>query len=286
VNSVRPVGFAPAGPFFPRLNVSRAALIAGAGVLAALNAQAGQIINERTYQSLGSEIHNLIEISAVIWFAMYAVLQIGFERDSPAPANRDKLVIAAVIALCFLPFALAAKAALLLCGIYSFQSSRSGDPLRRVALVLLALTGPLIWGPLILIVFAGPLLSLDAHLVGAAIGMPVDGNLVQFASGGRRFLIGIPCSSVHNISLALVLWTTAAALFRVRFDIRYISCGIAMVGFMFGLNILRLSLIGQYPASFTFLHDGLGADLFGWGALMGVGLLAFLGVERAVKRRQ
>jgi hypothetical protein len=257
-----------------------------AGVLAALNAQSGRIINELTVQTFAGAIRGLAGVSAVVWFAMYAALKIGFESDSSAASKADRVFIAAVVLLSLVPLVFAAKVALLLCALYSLAGSRTGDSARRVGFVLLSLTGPLIWGPIILDSFAGPLLGLDAHLVGLVIGTPVDGNVVHFASGPRRFLIAPPCSSVHNISLALVLWTTAAALFRVRFDFRYLAVGALMVAFMFGLNVGRLSTIGLFPGSFTFLHDGAGADLFGWAGIVGAGMISFFGVENAVRRQR
>jgi hypothetical protein len=255
-------------------------------VLAALNAQAGQFINERTYQSLASELHNIAGISAVVWLALFVVLQIGMKSPFPEASKLDILVVATVVSLCFLPFAFTAKVGLLLCSVYACARSQSGEPLRRLGLILLSLTGTLVWGPLILTLFAGALLSLDARLVGSAIGSAVDGNVVAFTSGGKQFLIGIPCSSVHNMSLALVLWTTAAAAFRVRIDAIYAACGLAMVAAMIAINVLRLSLIGVFPQHFAFLHDGSGADLFAWGSLIAAGAIAFFAVDHAVRRQQ
>ena len=160
------------------------------------------------------------------------------------------------------------------------------DAGRRAALVLLSLTGPLIWGRILLNMFAAPILSFDAHIVGAVIGTEVHGNVFAAAGAGRRFVIGDLCSSVHNISLAIVLWTTAAMLFDLRIDRRYVAVGVAMAAFMFALNIARLATIGLFPAYFTFLHFGTGAALFGWAGLIGAALLAGWGVLGAAERQR
>jgi hypothetical protein len=133
--------------------------------------------------------------------------------------------------------------------------------------------------------FAGPILSFDAHIVGAVIGSSVDGNVFYTAGAGRRFVIGDLCSSVHNISLAIVLWTTAAMLFQIRLDRGYFAIGFAMAAFMFALNIARLATIGLFPAYFTFLHFGTGAALFGWAGLIGAAVLAGWGVLSAAERQ-
>jgi hypothetical protein len=286
VSFARRAGSFPAPPLSIHLKFGRASLFACAGVLAALNAQAGQIIGTLQFQSAVAALANLAGISAVIWFALYAALKIGFEAEAGPVAKGDAFVLAPVAILSFLPLSYAAKAALVFVGAYLFFSSRPGSADRRVAYVLLALTGPLLWGRIILLSLASPLLSLDAHLVAAVIGSPVDGNTVQFAGAARSFMVGTGCSSVHNMSLAVVLWTTAAALFNIRADARYLLVGLAMVALMFALNIARLASIGLFPASFDFLHEGAGADLFGWAGLIGAGCLAFLGVSNAVRRQR
>jgi exosortase/archaeosortase family protein len=286
VNFARPAGAIPAGPLSLDLTIGRASLFACAGVLAALNAQADQIIGMLQYQSPVTAVSNLVGISAVIWFAMYAALRLGFEAEAERVSRSDAIALCAILLLSFLPISYAAKAALLLSGVYLLIRSEASTRARRVAYVLLALTGPLIWGRIVLLSFASPLLGLDAHIVGTVIGSSVVGNTVQFAGTAKRFLIGTGCSSVHNMSLALVLWTTAAALFDVRVDRRYAACGLLMVIVMYGLNIARLASIGLFPASFEFLHEGAGAELFGWAGLIGAGSLAVWGVSSAARRQR
>jgi hypothetical protein len=284
VTLVRPVGTVPTGPTVFRLNLSRGSAFAAAGVLAALNAQATQIISTLTYQSPVEAVTGLAGISAVVWVAMVAAWKIGAESHRRM-RGADVAVLAIVVALACLPLSFAAQAGLLLCGVYLFSTSAGGEAGRRAALVLLSLTGPLIWGRILLNMFAGPILSFDAHIVGAVIGSSVDGNVFYTAGAGRRFVIGDLCSSVHNISLAIVLWTTAAMLFQIRLDRGYFAIGFAMAAFMFALNIARLATIGLFPAYFTFLHFGTGAALFGWAGLIGAAVLAGWGVLSAAERQ-
>ena len=276
----------PARPLSSDFRLKRAPAFACAGVLAALNAQADLIINALTWQKPLEALTTLGGIAAVIWIAMYAALMLGFEESHRRIERKDALVLALVIGLCLLPLSYAAQAGLLLCGGYLFATSRTGDTSRRISIILLALTGPLIWGRIVLQLFATPLLWLDAHIAGAAAGTHVQGNMVQFADTSRNFLIGTQCSSVHNMSLAVVLWTTAAALFNLRIDRGFVVAGAGMVALMFGLNILRLTLMAIFPANFEWLHAGLGADLFGWAGLAGAALLAALGVTSAARRQR
>lgn len=286
MNLARPAGATPARPFSIQSNFPRSGVFACAGVLAALNAQADVIINALTYEPLLTAVASLGGVSAVMWVAMYVALKVGCEDESPAPAHMDIIVVAGVVALSFLPVSYAAQLGLLLCATYLLLTSTPGSAARGVSVLLLALTGPLLWGRILLHVLAAPLLSLDAHLVALTIGTKVDGNTVQFAGSATPFLIAGPCSSLHNMSLAIVLWSTAAVLFRVRLDARFAAWGLAMAAWMFLVNVARLAAIGLYPADFHFLHEGVGADLFGWAGLLGAGALAAIGVSNAVARQR
>lgn len=286
MNFVGPAGRLPAGPTASSSYLSRGSAFAGAGVLAALNALADHIIVDLSWQSPVDAFLNLGGISAVIWAAMLAAWTIGGEADRPLRGGLDLAVLCLVALLSFVPISYAAQAGLLICACYLLATAdRNNHAERRTAFVLLALTGPLIWGRLLLRLFETPILALDANLVGAAIGSKVDGNMVRFADGSGRFIIGDPCSSVHNMSLAIVLWTTAAMLFKIRIDRPYMLIGVAMAGLMFALNVVRLSVLGLFPAHFDSLHTGSGAVLFGWAGLIGAALLAGSGIIRAATRQ-
>jgi exosortase/archaeosortase family protein len=265
-------------------HIGRAAIFAGVGVIATVNALADQII--AFDGNLILQILDLGGISAVIWFALYAALKIGIEDEGELLRRTDVPVLLTILVSCFIPVAAAARAGELLCAVYSFATSRLGSPTRRVALVLLALTGTLVWGPLILTLCASPILSLDAHITGWVIGSPVTANMVHFAGSDRIYIIAMACSSIHNISLAILLWCTAVALFDLKVDGRLVLVCAGMIGLTFALNISRLSLIGLFPDHFDILHRGTGAVLFGWLEVIGMALLAGLGASIAAARPQ
>ena len=70
--------------------------------------------------------------------------------------------------------------------IYVIASSNAGSPMRRGALVFLAITVPMCWGPFFLHVFSRPFLWSDALFVSNLIGTEQIGNLVKVC---RRFRI-------------------------------------------------------------------------------------------------
>jgi len=92
--------------------------------------------------------------------------------------------------------------------------------------ILLALTGTLIWGRLFLEVIAPTtLLRLDARFVSLLSGMPSEGNVVNF-SGGGPIPIAPGCSSLHNMSLAVLMWITAVKLLDLTMTRRVLATGL------------------------------------------------------------
>ena len=277
-------GVAPARFHLSSTAWDRTLAFACVGALVTINAEAPQLIAMIRDAGLFLTFSWLGGVSAVIWFALFALLQIGHDGPIEQPRTVDPYILA-VIGLCaFLPIDLAAQAGLLLAGIYLFVTSNPASCSRRASLVLLALTGPLLWGKILLNLFVTPVLSIDAQLVGLIMQSPVEGNMLHFAGSTRQFIIAAPCSSVHNISLAILLWTVAIALFGLRPDRRLAWFGFVAILLMLALNLARLAAIGFYPQHFAMLHDGLGSVLFGWAALIGAGLVVGLGVSDAFRR--
>ena len=224
-------------------------------------------------------------ISAVIWFCLYAIWAIGHEPDVATPASGADMTAAALMLLAaMLPAPTAAALALSGAAIYLVAIGRSGSRERRLGLVLLALGNTLLWGRLLLSVVApAPLLRLDAALVSAISGLPAAGNIVSFSDRGQ-FYIAPGCSSLHNVSLAILLWASATQLLGLRVTPRLLaSCGTAMLAMVL-VNAVRLTAIGYFHADFQFLHEGPGKDLFGFASLLICGLIVAAGIASEARR--
>ena len=72
--------------------LDRALSFACAGVLATVNAEAGQIIDALRYLSPLDAMTSLAGISAVIWFAIFVALKIGLEPGSTSYRRFDLAV--------------------------------------------------------------------------------------------------------------------------------------------------------------------------------------------------
>ncbi len=183
-----------------------ALLVALAAGVAAINGSWTNIENSFAGGGLGGLLVDTGGISAVVWFALYAVIAIAREESGALPSFRwtDAAVVAMLILASLIPTPLPASFAVLLAGSY-FLVLPATPAERRIGTILLALTGTLIWGKLLLEVIAPTLLlRLDTQLVGQLSGTPAIGNTIGFVGGGH-FIVAPGCSSLHNMSLALLL---------------------------------------------------------------------------------
>ena len=252
-------------------------------MFAAINALADTILGSLHATGLIDAIVSLAGVSAVLWFGVFAALRIAVEPGASAWRRGDRMVLGITVLCALLPATWTAAVGVFLLGAYLVLSAQDGRA-RRIALVLLALSGTLLWGKIVLLAFAPIVLAADGQIVGAIVGTGATGNLVGFVGGGQ-FVIGGPCSSVHNISLALLLWSCVVALLDLTIDRRLILVGVAAMAAMYALNLARLSAIALFPTDFEWLHLGTGATLFGWAGLLLAGLIIGAGAYDALARR-
>jgi exosortase/archaeosortase family protein len=226
---------------------------------------------------------NLFDVSAIVWMALAAGLALAWREDRALDAS-DKSLIAAAVLVALVPVPSLSAAFLTIISACAVARAAKGTALFRAAAVFLGLSTFLFWGRLLLALGAGPLLGADAQFVGLISGMPVRGNMVGFADG-THFLIAPGCSSLHGVSLALILWTTALAWFDLRpTRALWLTLAAAVIASV-AVNGVRLTAIAWSPASFDYWHNGGGAMLFGWIALLAIGGVVFLGLRSALDAR-
>ena len=254
------------------------------GILSALNALANPIISSVTERGAPMAALDLFGISAVIGFAIVSLERISATDGAPESLRSfDKPMFAAVCVAVLIPVGLASGLALFGLGLWLLLSSDAGSRSRRIGIVLLALSGPFVWGQVAMTLFGEQLLSWDARLVGAFTGSPVDGNIVRFSGRPTAFYIAAGCSSLHHMTLATVLWASVTQLLGIPITRRsLLFCLAAAVGVVF-VNSLRLAAIATYPDRFDTLHAGWLGAAFGWAALFVAGGIVILGTARAAR---
>ena len=220
---------------------------------------------------------NLFDISAIVWLAIAAGLGLLWHQGKPdLPTQIDWLLAGAAILAALAPLPPLSGAALSGVALWGWLASPAHSSARRAAAIFLSLSTFLFWGRIFLALGAGPLLSADAAFVSLISGMPAFGNVLQFTDG-TRFVIAPGCSSLHGISLALILWTTAVAWFDYRITTRLRwTLALAVLASVL-VNGVRLTMIAWYPKDFDYWHVGLGATCFGWMSLIVITAVVYRG---------
>lgn len=266
-----------------------------AAIVAAVNLHATYIIGSIQASGWLVALTNLFGLGAIFLFALYGLWTIGQDNggkdnggDAAAPAlsRADTMVIAVSLALSLVPWHIAALAALLLLGLWCWIIGTSGSAERRAGLIMLAIAGSVAIGRLLLHSVGDSVVSLDAQFVGWLAGVPVRGNVVDFTGPGTRsFIIGLPCSSVHNMSQAVLLWATVTQLLRLRIDAILAAFALLAMAGLFLINAVRLAAIAWYPAHFDAIHNGQIGELFGLASLIVAALIVAAGALHAHHRQ-
>lgn len=220
-------------------------------------------ISEKVYRSVAdggfaTAVSVTFDISVILWGACLAALA-TLVRAPADPFRRSDYAIGFLAGLIFLaPVPAASWLGLSLIAVY-LHATASHAMMRRAAAIVFALTLPLFWSRLVFAAFSETILGIDAQLVGWLIGTATTGNVVPFADGSGSMFIAPGCSSMANISLAVLSAVVFVNLRSGRWSLSTLTWTAASVAAVVAINLTRLSLIGVYPEQFQLIHGPVGA---------------------------
>lgn len=265
--------------------VSRNTLFAGLVLVGIANALTervtGSILSDGPMRALLATFG----ISSLVWIAAFIGVVL-LQRGPPQPASVRDLVVAGAAAIAFLlPSSLTSWVTLTGLTLYLARTSPADSPAQRGAVIVLALTVPYFWSRVSFAILSDYILQFDALLVSSLIGTARVGNAIQTADGAGLIWIAPGCSSLANVSLAILCWVLfTRGLDRVRSRSDLLWCLLA-AGSVIAVNVTRIALIGIEPDSYDILHGPVGSTVAGWLTLaLMVGLCAF-GVRRDLLAR-
>jgi exosortase/archaeosortase family protein len=128
----------------------------------------------------------------------------------------------------------------------------------RGALILLAMTAPMLWSRLLFQIFAKPILDIDASLVSLLLGTPRTGNMVGFLDGSGYMIVLPACSSLANMSLALLCWVTITQWFGHRWTAKDVLWAGFACASVIAVNVTRISLMGLSHRHYELIHSSWG----------------------------
>ena len=242
-----------------RLVLSRDHFLAAVFTLACLNGLADSVVLWLRVMGLVDGLLSTFNISAIVLLACFAALALLVRSTDAGKVTAADIAVAVVVfAMTLVPMGKASWLAVTLLALYVVWTSERGSVRRRSAIILLAVTGPALWGPILLSALAQPMMRADAFLVSSLIGTYRYGNLVDFADGSGRFEIAPWCSSFHGISLAVLAVVATVQLIGREWMRRDYVWGLCAVLAVIAVNVSRLALIGVYREHFDLIHGPVG----------------------------
>jgi exosortase/archaeosortase family protein len=123
-------------------------------------------------------------------------------------------------------------------------------------------------------------LSVDASLVARVLGTHRAGNMVEFADHSGTLAIFPACSSLANVSLALLCWVTVSQYLQHKWrSLDIFWCALACSSVV-AVNVIRISLMGISPHYYQFMHGPFAESFVGTMMLILIVGISLLGVRR------
>lgn len=270
-----------------RASLSRGALFGGCAILGIANGLLVPILHEVASAGWAQSLWSLFGISLIVWAGCLAAPALLL-RCRAVPASRaDAFAVAPLLLLSILPLGGASWVGLTLLALYLLIACPSdgtgASELRRGAWILLAVTGSMFWGRLLLHNSGDWLLAADARMVAFLTGMPRDGNLIATADGGYLWIAPY-CSSLTNISLAVLCCTLVVQWQGLCWDRRHAACCICASLAVALINHTRIAIMVWRPDLYDTVHGPQGLTAASWATVLAIVLIIWQGnrVERRI----
>ena len=234
-------------------SLPRNELFAGLYVVACANGLVGRSIQTFNLEGLTGAILGL-ELNVIVLFACFAGVYLIATSNRDEIRTLDLVVALGFLGLVILPIYAVSWAAVTGLSLYILFFANDGAERRRGALILLALSVPMLWSRLVFQFFARPLLELDAAMSAWLLGTERIGNMVRFADNSGYMVITPACASWANITYAFLCWVVVSQWVNHRWrsiDLLWLFLACASV---VATNVARIALVGQSQENYRLFH--------------------------------
>ena len=267
------------------LHFSRSELFAGLFILGCANGLAGRVTHTIDVDGWASAIFNTFGISGIVLAACFLGISFILDDQSDEISSADLAVSAALFCLIILPVGAMSWLAVTALSLYILLFTSAKVSRCQGAIILLATTVPMLWSRLLFLLFGNFILNIDASLVGIMLGSHQSGNMVEFADHSGTLVIVPGCSSLTNMSLAMLWWVTISQAVRHRWCYQDISWCLLACASVVAVNITRMSLMGLSNSYYDTIHSTGGNIVTNVITLSLTVLICVLGVRREVFSR-
>src|SRR5262249_38630440 len=240
----------------------RAEFFAGLYVLGCAHGLLGRIIQSlhNTHGWMGAILGVDLSVRGVVAAVggRAALRQSAQPRDKVEIRAADLAVAIIFLGLVALPIFPLSWVAVTGLSVYILLFANDGSERRRGAVILLALSVPMLWSRLVFQFFAKFTLDIDATLVARLLGTDRTGNMVHFADGSGYMVVMAPCSSLANMSLAFLCWVSITQWAKHRWSAWDILWSLLACASVIAVNVTRISLMGVSRSHYEAIHSQWG----------------------------
>jgi len=265
------------------LTNERTLLFLSLTVLGAVNAVIRPISRALGEQSSDVPFQTTLGVNPVIWVALLLTLVNLAGGSGQRLERRDLLLAAVVMGGLIIPSATASWLVLALFAAWMWCDTSLSRVQRSGAAILFAvsLREPVL--STLTHLLNTQILGLDAMLAAAALapfeqGIYSRGNLV-LGSDGVRLVVLTSCSSLANLSFAMIFWYAVSQTLQLRMTRPAWWAGVAIALSVIALNIARLAIMSSSGEWYETAHGASGKAIFSVAMLVVVMGLTTWGVR-------
>ena len=267
------------------LGFTRGELFAGLYILGCANGLAAKMILSVHRLGWVDAAVGTFDVSAIVVVACFAGISLVLADKTGGVHVADLAVAMVLLLIIALPIGAMSWLAVTVLSLHVLRFTQATESQRRGAVILLAATIPMLWSRLVFDLFANFILGVDAALVGWMLGTHRTGTMVEFANHSGTLAIFPSCSSLANVSLALLCWVTISAYVRHEWRVQDIFWCLLACSSVVAVNVIRISLMGLSSAHYQMLHAPLADSVSNVIILVLIFAISVLGVRRDILSR-
>jgi hypothetical protein len=232
-------------------------------------------------EELAKLVLNTFDISAIVWIALIVGIAFVLRPPRRAATSADQFVAAATASAFLIPISPLSWAAVSGLAIYTALTSPEGSFARRGGWILFAMTVPMLWSRMAFQLLSDSILAFDATLVGWIVNTERVGNAIASADGSGYVWVAPGCSSITNVSLAILCWVLFTQVFYRQRSVGKNWWCVLACSVVVAINVSRLSLIvidEEY-------HGFIGETVANWVTLVAIMGICAVGVRDAIPAR-
>src|SRR5262245_53164832 len=235
-------------------SIPRNELFAGLYILGCANGLVGRSILTFNLEGwIGAVVG--FEMNVIVLLACFAGLHLIGTSERDRIRTLELVVALGFLIIIIFPIYALSWVAVTGLSLYILLFANDRGERKRGALILLALTVPMLWSRLLFQFFARPLLELDATMVTWLLGTEQIGNLVRFGDNSGYMLIKPECASWANISYTFLCWVAVTQWANHRWSSIDLLWSFLAVISVVALNVARIAATGLSFGHYEMIHS-------------------------------